>query len=122
MVFRNGIFKVVYEDGDDGGGPGGEHSHALIVLRNGTLIGSDPNGAVFTGAVDASGDGIGRADITLTVPPFGELISGFSAGASGAKVRVSATFDPEKLSQRAILSVEGVPVAVSLHYVGALPE
>ena len=116
-MFRNGIYKVGYRSPlhDEGSGENG-----FAIMRDGFIIGSDRLGAVFTG-----GPGLGGCEcvtVKLTVPPGGELITGFRAGPAGATLKVLTQLDPEKLSQTAIVEVAGEPVEIQVSYLGPVPE
>ena len=116
-MFRNGIYKVGYRSllHDEGSGENG-----FAIMRDGFIIGSDRLGAVFTGAPGSRA--CERVTVELTVPPGGELITGFRAGPAGATVKVLTQLDPEKLSQTATVFVAGEPVEIQVCYLGPLPE
>lgn len=119
LMFRNGVYKVCYRSPLD---EPGFHDHALAVMRDGKIIGSDRMGGVFTGeerCAPRAGDSV---SVKFTVPPGGELITGFVAGPKGANVKIKTPLDPEKLAQFAVIDVAGEPVEVEVIYLGPLPE
>lgn len=119
MAFRNGVYKILYDDGS----PGSAGEHALVVMRDGSFLGSDPNGGVFSGTVeDINNTAPGSVSATLTVPPLGELVTGFRAGGAWAKVAVSGHLEANKLLQEAVVEIDGVPLAITLCYMGPLPD
>lgn len=118
-MFRNGIYKIGYRSPNDDTGSG---EHALAVLRDGRILGSDRLGAFFTGETGLWPTGEDDVAIELTVPPFGELINGFIAGPAGAKVKIRSRLDPAKTSQTFVADVAGQPVEVELSYLGPLPD
>lgn len=119
MTFRNGIYKIFYDNGSPD--PGVEH--ALVVMRDGSFLGADPNGGVFSGTVGDNNDTApGSISATLTVPPLGEVVTGFTAGGTWAKVAVSGHLEADKLSQEAVVEIDGVPLAITLCYMGPLPD
>jgi hypothetical protein len=118
-MFRNGIYKVCYRsphDDDD------FSEHALAVLRDGQIIGSDRLGGVFTGAPRCGSAADDCISVDLTVPPGGELVNGFVAGPAGATIQIKTRLDPEKIAQVAVIDVAGEPVEIQLIYLGPLPE
>ena len=118
-MFRNRIYKVFYRSPLD---DFGFSDHALAVLRDGQIMGSDRLGAVFTGEPGFATAGGNAVTIDLTVPPGGELISGFKAGPSGASVTINTDFDPSQDTQVKMVDIGGGPVEVQLVYLGPLPE
>lgn len=118
MEFCNGIYKVVYDEGPEAQSP----EHALVVVRDGSLLGSEPNGGIFSGTVTCDDTGTSAISATLTVPPFGELITGFAAGPAWAKVAVTTALDACKAAQQAVVEVNGIPLPVTVCYIGPLPD
>jgi hypothetical protein len=119
LMFRNGIYRVGYRSPDHNLG---SSEHALAVVRDGNIIGSDQLGAVFTGETGIWPTGDDDVAIELTVPPWGELINGFVAGPTGAKVKIRSRVDSAKTSQTFVVDVAGQPVEVELSYLGPLPD
>ena len=115
---RDGIYQFNYWIGD-----GGEQSkgRGLAVLRAGSVLGSDEWGGVFSGSYCVAQDGaMHEVTVDLQLPPFGELVTGHKAGPSGAGFHLSCTFDTPDPQALAVVH-EGVPVAVELVYIGAVP-
>lgn len=118
MTFRNGIYKVVYEGGTSEE-PG---AHALVIVRDGAFLGSDPNGAIFSGAASRDATGGGSASGNLTVPPYSALITGFATGNSWANVSITCALDPDKTTQHAVAEVDGAALPITLCNMGPLPD
>jgi hypothetical protein len=91
-------------------------------MRDGKIIGSDRLGGVFVGEAGWSAASADCVTIELTVPPGGELVTGLTAGSSGACVKIKTRLDPEKIAQFATVDVAGEPVELELIYLGPLPE
>jgi hypothetical protein len=70
-----------------------ENGSGLAVLREGKVLGSDPLGAVFTGTYefDAARQ-LNKVRLRLDVPADGVLVTGFSAGPSGATLDIVGAF------------------------------
>jgi hypothetical protein len=102
-MLENGIYGLRFAASHDGEPADGS---GLAVLRDGKVLGSDPLGAVFTGTYefDAARQ-LNRVRLRLDVPPDGVLVTGFSAGATGAT-----------------LDIAGAPVGVQIRYLGPLPN
>lgn len=108
--------SVLGEGGQDGG-------NALAVLRNGKILGSDRWGAVFMGSYEF--DPVSETNsvhLRLHVPPAGQLVTGFEAGPDGAVIEISGRFERAAPVTRTIAEVAGLPVEVTLTYLGALPN
>jgi hypothetical protein len=118
-MFRNGIYKIGYRSPlhDEGSG-----EHALAIVRDGQIIGSDRLGAVFTGETEWPARSLNWLTVELTVPAGGELITGKIAGPEGATLTIQSHLDPEKLGQFAVIDVAGDPVEIQVCYLGPLPE
>ncbi len=100
--------------------PAGE---ALVVLRNGTILGSGPWGGVFTGIYgEDSATGQDTVKIQIDVPPGGELVTGFTAGPSGASIDVIAAFDRAIKARRANVEIAGTPVEIAVSFLGPVPH
>ncbi len=95
---------------------------ALAVLRQGRVLGSDPWGGVFTGSCRF--DAARRLDtvkLRLDVPPDGRLITGFSAGPTGASLDIVGAFEGAAGKLATVVEVAGAAVRVELTYLGPLP-
>jgi hypothetical protein len=118
-MFRNGIYKVCYGPASIDDGP---LEDALAVMRNGRLIGSDRHGCVFVGEPMC---GVGPHEtirIQLTIPPGGELVTGFRAGQHGATLHLRGQFDPTLNVQTSMIDIEGERIALHVSYLGPLPD
>lgn len=115
---RDGVYRIYYRSLDD---PIFGPEHALAVMREGQVIGSDPCGGIFSSAADRDGDDPGVIRLQLTVPPCGELVTGYLAGFEGATIEISSTLNPLANTQRSIVDIEGDPVEIEVMYLGPLP-
>lgn len=98
-------------------------ANGLAVLRSGKILGSDRLGGVFKGSYTF--DNVRQTNtvhVRLKVPDGGILLTGFSAGAEGAVVDISGTFDRAAPTSTSTVDVEGQPLDVRLTYLGALPH
>ncbi len=100
---------------------------ALAVLRQGSILGSDRVGAVFTGshAYDCA-SGLNHVRVALDVPPDAELITGFSAGSRGAVVDIVAALEARceagaPATATAVVDVAGAPLELTLAFLAPLP-
>ncbi len=119
LMFRNGIYKICYGLPSD---TGGLEEHALAVLRDGKLIGSDRHGSVFVGEPVCSTGPLESFRIQLTIPPGGELITGYRAGPQGSILSLRGQFDPTLNIQTSRVDVAGGQVELRVAYLGPLPE
>ena len=63
------------------------------MLREGKVLGSDPLGAVFTGTYEfGTARQLNKVRLRLDVPADGVLVTGFSAGPSGATLDIVGAF------------------------------
>lgn len=121
-MVRDGVYGLTIAAAQSPGGvPSPDRVEALAVLRAGRLLGSDPNGGVFTGRYryDAScGEAV--VSLRLAVPPHGILLTGLEAGPEGLLLDLSGRFAlPQPVSSGTVV-VAGVPVSVELEFVGPL--
>ena len=121
-MVRDGVYGLTIAAARSPGGvPSPDKVEALAVLRAGRLLGSDPNGGVFTGRYryDAScGEAV--VSLRLAVPPHGILLTGLEAGPEGMLLDLSGRFAlPQPVSSGTVVVV-GVPVSVELEFVGPL--
>lgn len=121
-MVRDGVYGLTIAAAQSPGGvPSPDRVEALAVLRAGRLLGSDPNGGVFTGRYryDAScGEAV--VSLRLAVPPHGILLTGLEAGPEGMLLELSGRFAlPQPVSSGTVV-VAGVPVSVELEFVGPL--
>lgn len=115
-----GLYSVDYKLA---GAPEGMHrGEALAALRHGKVLGSDRWGGLFGGSYEFNRAlGRSRVHIELQLPPDGVLVTGFSAGASGAVIAIDAEIDVAGTVSTTTIDVEGQPVEVRFAYVGPLP-
>jgi Helix-turn-helix len=92
QMLDNGLYKIDFA-GRAGWGDG------VLVLQNGAVTGCDIGNVQYDGAYSFdNGKRVNKIELTIAVPPYGELVTGFIAGASGAKLPVIAECsrpDPE---------------------------
>jgi hypothetical protein len=122
-MFRNGIYRIDYRNPFENDGP---IDDALVVLRDGKMIGADRHGGIYTGEPQCFGgtnDGSKESiAIQMTALPGGELINGVTAGSLGVCFDLTGRFDPELDRQSAVIDVGGAPIELSVSYLGPLPE
>lgn len=121
-MVRDGVYGLTIAGPQTTGGvPSADKVEALAVLRAGRLLGSDPNGGVFTGRYRydaACGEAV--VSLRLAVPPHGILLTGLEAGPEGLLLDLSGRFAlPQPVSSGTVV-VAGVPVSVELEFVGPL--
>jgi hypothetical protein len=118
VVLRNGIYSVFYADPADAAST----AEALAFVRDGAVFGSDRHGAVFKGAVEDNAAEARTLSGTLTVPPFGELVTGYIAGPEGATIAISGILDALNQPEAAVVEIGGSSLSLTLCYVGPLPD
>jgi hypothetical protein len=122
-MFRNGIYKIDYRNPLE---DGGACDDALVVVRDGKIIGADRHGGIYTGeprCFAASKNGPEESiALQLTAPPGGELINGITAGPAGASFELTGRFDPALDRQTTVIDVGGAPIELVVSYLGPLPE
>jgi len=119
-MLEDGLYGVKYttvcKDRPDAG-------NALAVLRDGKILGSDPWGGVFVGSCEFDPDaGLAKVRLQFDVPPDGTLITGFSAGPSGAVLDIVGAVEGASPLAATVVEVEGTPVSVEITYLGPLPN
>ncbi len=93
-----------------------EIGSALAVVRNGSIMGADPWGGLFSGSCEAnSGQEI---KVRLTIPADGELITGFKAGPDGAAIDLVAVVRDGGAYRSEALEIQGQEVDIELAYLG----
>ncbi len=117
-MLDEGIYGLSYS----GGERGADGQSALAVLRNGSILGSDRAGALFTGSYqyDAA-ERTSTVHVRMQIPPGGELVTGFAAGPGGAIVDIVGRFERPDPHATAVVDVGGRPLEVRLSYLGPLP-
>ena len=116
-MFRNGIYRIDYRSADDTGTP----DDALFVVRDGSIIGADRHGGVYSGSQRHTSGALDSVRIQLTVPPGGALVTGRVAGLDGAHIDLTSKLDATRDFQIATIDVGGSPVEISVSYLGPLP-
>lgn len=119
-MLAEGIYRIDYRS--RAGYEGGDDC-ALAILRDGQIMGSDKHGGVFLGQYLPDPE-MNRDVVTLRleVPPGSTLITGFSAGAIGEVVDISAVFEAETGTAKAVVEIAGQPVDIELCFLGPLPN
>lgn len=121
MPIPDGLYEVAYYDGEQ---PSDAFERLLAVSRNGKLTGSDRYGGVFIGEIVADRENQAQVAISVSyeVPPFGELVTGFTGGHDGATARISGTFEFSYPQTRSVIIVEGKPAYVEINFLGSVPD
>ena len=119
-MFQQGLYKIAYRSLDT---KTPETGSALAILRDGKILGSDPNGGVFMGtyAFDLA-RALSHVELQIDVPPGGELITGFLGGTQGATLNVDGHFQSPNANSKAIINVGSGRIEVELSYLGPLPD
>lgn len=119
-MLSDGLYVVDYAAGlstPDLAGSG------LAALRRGKVLGTDRRGGVFQGWYDYNRETArSHVSLRLQIPPDGELVTGFSAGESGATIDIVAAIEPCADASSLTVQVAGRPLEVKLTYLGALPS
>jgi hypothetical protein len=119
-MLEDGIYGLRFAASHDGEP---EDGSGLAVLRQGTVLGSDPGGAVFTGTYRFDAERrLNKVRLRLDVPPEGTLVTGFSAGPTGATLDIVGAFEGTSAETTASIQIAGAPVGVQLTYLGPLPN
>jgi hypothetical protein len=119
-MLENGLYGLRFAASHDGEPADGS---GLAVLRDGKVLGSDPLGAVFTGTYEFDvARQLNKVRLRLDVPPDGVLVTGFSAGATGATLDIAGAFAGSATDTPAFIQIAGAPVGVQIRYLGPLPN
>ena len=70
--------------------------HAVLVMKDGVIVGSDATGGVLDGTYKDAGDGNLDVSVTLKVPPGTWLVTGATVGREPLTQKINATL-PENL-------------------------
>lgn len=119
-MLSDGLYSLDYGSSADAAGYAGS---GLAVLRAGRVLGTDQRGGVFFG--EHRYDTTRSADIValrMRVPPEGELVTGFAAGAGGATIDIVAAIEPSGARAEMSVDVGGSPVSIRLTFIGQLPH
>ena len=118
-MFRDGIYRIAYSSGMQSERVDDE---ALVIVRDGQIMGSDPHGGVYLGSTwEANPTEAIQLRVRAEIPPEGVLVTGFTAGCEGASLAVSGTLDPSAQNQRVTVNIGGENVAIEVAYLGPLP-
>jgi hypothetical protein len=118
-MLRDGLYALKFAATHDGEP---EEGSGLAVLRSGTVIGSDPMGAVFTGAYEYDDRrNLNRVRLRLEIPPDGVLVTGFAAGPAGASLDVVGAFSDTPTDTAAFIQIAGASLGVQIRYLGPPP-
>lgn len=118
-LLDDGLYSLSYGQSVACGGDGGD---ALAVLRSGRIVGSDRWGGKFEGTCRFdTARKTNHVHVRLHVPPEGELVTGFCAGATGASVEVTAELARNGPLAATAVDVAGQRVDLTLAYLGPLP-
>lgn len=117
-MFRNGIYRIDYRDTHDGSGPSDD---ALFVVRDGSIIGADRHGGVYSASQRQTVEALEGVRVQMTVPPGGALVTGKVAGGDGEHIDIATRLDATQNFQTATIDVAGRPVEISVSYLGPLP-
>lgn len=114
-MLRDGVYRIVYINRDA--------DVVLATLRNGKIFASDAHGGVYTGAkLTGPGPASATVRLILTIPPGGQLVTGFTAGLQGAEIEIVSVFDPSSEVPVAVADLGGRYVGIELFYLGPLPN
>ncbi|MBU2580333.1 MAG: hypothetical protein KJ622_01255 [Alphaproteobacteria bacterium] len=117
-VWRDGLYRVHFAVE---GRAVEESGEALVVLREGSIFGSDKFGGVFEGqlVVRPSGRGAGLR-LQVRVPPGGVLVTGKRVGFEECVVDVSGELSHEDQEFGGICELLGERLVVKFRYIGIL--
>jgi len=119
-MLEDGIYGLHYTAARSGEA---DEGNALAVLRAGKILGSDPWGGVFVGSCEFDADArLNKVHLRFDVPPEGMLITGFSAGPTGAVLDIVGAVERAAPNATMVVEVAGAPVCVQLTYLGPLPS
>jgi hypothetical protein len=119
-MLEDGIYGLWFAASQDGKP---EYGSGLAVLREDKVLGSDPLGAVFTGTYEfGTARQLNKVRLRLDVPADGVLVTGFSAGPSGASLDIVGAFAGTSGETPAFIQIAGAPVGVQIRYLGPLPN
>ena len=87
---------------------------ALAVVRNGTFLGADAWGGVFSGSCAPNASREIR--VKVAVPAGGELVTGFKAGPDGAAIDLVGVLRTGEDRRRAAIEIVGQEIDIELSY------
>ena len=119
-MFRDGIYQVVC---CTIGHAERVCDHFVASVRDGRILGSDGHGGLYLGhdggtALDYSA----RIQMTVQMPPGGQLITGLIAGPDGAALPLTGLLDASANRQKSIIDIAGEAIKIEVSYLGPLPQ
>lgn len=118
-MLDEGLYNLRYRGEDRGTFDGGE---ALVVLRNGKILGTDHGGGMFSGFYEF--DAMREKNCIrarLSIPPEGTLVTGFSAGPDGAALDVEGLCERAGHVSSMTVEAAGLRIEIQLTYLAPLP-
>lgn len=98
MTFSDGFYSA-YMTGTDGEG------YALLVFKDGKIVGADPLGVIFDGTYTPREDNSGwDGQVHVKAPAGGTLIQGVNSGSTGINYTVPITL-PKDFSQQPFIHI-----------------
>ena len=114
QMLENGLYRINFA-GATGWGDG------VLVLQNGTITGCDVGTVQYDGSYSFDNQKqVNKIELVIGVPPYGELVTGFTAGAVGAKLPVIAECPRPDPEANFVASVNGRPVTGKIQKLRAL--
>jgi len=105
------------------GEPNGDSGQALVILRDGKLLGADDHGGVFEGQMARTKCGTGSCvALTMRIPPGGVLVAGERTGMQEAVVDVVGVVSHTEAETNAVCDLFGQKLMIRFQYIGTLPH
>jgi hypothetical protein len=120
-MLENGMYQITFVGMQNPGGSG--FGAGVLLMKDGHIYGADAGGVEYDGEYGFDPH-VGKhvAELTLRVPPNGELVTGAVAGPSGSRITVRAEFEKPEPATDFIVDVAGRPVGVHLAFMRRLPN
>ena len=119
-MLQNGLYSLSFTASASGVA---EKASGLAILRDGSILGSDPLGAAFSGTYEYDAErALNRVRLRLEIPSGGTLITGFESGSNGATLDVAGAFTGAADEASVFLHIAGAPLDVKIRYLGPLPN
>lgn len=117
-MLQDGLYDLSYRSGEASAPSTG---YGLASLRNGTILGTDRWGGVFSGSYRYDAErGVGEVQVRLNAPSDGVLITGLPSGPDGLVLDLVAEFKADTPATSAVVDVGGCPVTVEFSYIGPI--